>query len=72
MEIRVQDTQRVRTIASQSGDAGFPCEDDATVESKNRVRLRWPSGQFEFELRDGLRTTANGHPGRRLPSLPYA
>jgi mRNA-degrading endonuclease RelE of RelBE toxin-antitoxin system len=28
-------------------------EDDATVESKNRFRLRRPSGQSEFEFRDG-------------------
>jgi mRNA-degrading endonuclease RelE of RelBE toxin-antitoxin system len=28
-------------------------EDDATVENKNRLRLRRPSGQFEFEFRDG-------------------
>jgi hypothetical protein len=28
-------------------------EDDATVENTNRFRLRRPSGQFEFEFRDG-------------------
>ncbi len=28
-------------------------EDDATVENANRFRLRRPSGQFEFEFRDG-------------------
>ena len=28
-------------------------EDDAKVENKNRLRLRRPSGQFEFELREG-------------------
>jgi surfactin synthase thioesterase subunit len=28
-------------------------EDDATVENQNRFRLRRPSGQFEFEFRDG-------------------
>ncbi|MGH7925552.1 MAG: type II toxin-antitoxin system RelE family toxin [Candidatus Binatus sp.] len=28
-------------------------EDDATVENKNRFRLRRPSGQFQFEFRDG-------------------
>ena len=28
-------------------------EDDATVENKNRFRLRRPSGQFEFEFREG-------------------
>jgi mRNA-degrading endonuclease RelE of RelBE toxin-antitoxin system len=28
-------------------------EDDATVENKNRFRLRRPSGQSEFEFRDG-------------------
>jgi len=27
--------------------------DDATSESKNRFRLRRPSGLFEFEFRDG-------------------
>jgi mRNA-degrading endonuclease RelE of RelBE toxin-antitoxin system len=30
-----------------------PGEDDATVENKNRFRLRRPSGQTEFEFRDG-------------------
>jgi hypothetical protein len=28
-------------------------EDDATAENKNRFRLRRPSGQFEFEFREG-------------------
>jgi len=28
-------------------------EDDATVENKSRIRLRRPSGQSEFEFRDG-------------------
>ena len=28
-------------------------EDDASVETTNRFRLRRPSGQSEFELRDG-------------------
>src|SRR5258708_23383381 len=28
-------------------------EDDATVPNKNRFRFRRPSGQFEFEFRDG-------------------
>jgi hypothetical protein len=28
-------------------------DDDATVANKNRFRLRRPSGQFEFEFRDG-------------------
>ncbi len=28
-------------------------EDDATVENRNRFRLRRSSGQFEFEFRDG-------------------
>jgi mRNA-degrading endonuclease RelE of RelBE toxin-antitoxin system len=28
-------------------------EDDATVENQNRFRLRRPSGQSEFEFRDG-------------------
>ena len=27
-------------------------EDDATIENKNRFRLRRPSGQSEFEFRD--------------------
>ena len=27
--------------------------DDAAVENQNRLRLRRPSGQFEFEFRDG-------------------
>jgi len=28
-------------------------DDDASVENKNRFRLRRPSGQFEFEFRNG-------------------
>jgi len=28
-------------------------QDDATIENKNRFRLRRPSGQFEFEFRSG-------------------
>jgi hypothetical protein len=28
-------------------------EDDVTIENKNRFRLRRPSGQVEFEFRDG-------------------
>jgi len=28
-------------------------ENDPRVENRNRFRLRRPSGQFEFELRDG-------------------
>ena len=28
-------------------------DDDAAVENQNRFRLRRPSGQFEFEYRDG-------------------
>ena len=28
-------------------------EDDATVENRNRFRLRRPSGQLEFEFRSG-------------------
>ena len=28
-------------------------EDHATAENKNRLRLRRPSGQFEFEFREG-------------------
>ncbi len=29
-------------------------EDDATAENKNRFRLRRPSGQSEFEFREGV------------------
>lgn len=39
---------RLRTVI-QSALA----EDDASVENKNRFRLRRPSGQSEFELRNG-------------------
>jgi len=42
--------ERSRLKAALQASLG---EDDATVESKNRYRLRRPSGQFEFELRDG-------------------
>jgi mRNA-degrading endonuclease RelE of RelBE toxin-antitoxin system len=28
-------------------------DDDAAIENQNRFRLRRPSGQFEFEFRDG-------------------
>jgi hypothetical protein len=41
---------RSRLKAVMQGALG---EDDATVENKNRFRLRRPSGQFEFGLRDG-------------------
>jgi len=42
--------QRSRLKAAMQASLG---EDDATVENKNRFRLRRPAGQFEFELRDG-------------------
>jgi len=42
--------ERSRLTAAMQGALG---EDDATVENKNRFRLRRPSGQFEFEFRDG-------------------
>jgi len=42
-------------------------EDDATVENKNRFRLRRPSGQVEFESRDGdLRVFYRVEPARVL------
>lgn len=42
-------------------------EDDAALESKNRFRLRRPSGQFEFEFRDGdLRVFYRVEPGQVL------
>ncbi len=44
--------QRSRLKAAMQASLG---EDDATVENKNRFRLRRPAGQFEFELRDGDR-----------------
>jgi len=30
-------------------------DDDAAIENQTRFRLRRPSGQFEFEFRDGER-----------------
>jgi len=42
--------ERSRLIESMQAALG---EDDATVANKNRFRLRRPSGQFEFEFRDG-------------------
>ena len=42
--------QRSRLIEAMQAALG---EDDATVPNKNRFRLRRPSGQFEFEFRDG-------------------
>jgi hypothetical protein len=40
---------RSRLTASMQAALG---EDDATIENKNRFRLRRPSGQSEFEFRD--------------------
>ena len=42
--------ERVRLKAEMLAPLG---DDDATVENQNRFRLRRPSGQFEFEFRDG-------------------
>ena len=42
--------ERARLKAAVQAALG---DDDATVENKNRFRLRRPSGQFEFEFRDG-------------------
>jgi mRNA-degrading endonuclease RelE of RelBE toxin-antitoxin system len=42
--------QRARLKAAMLAALG---EDDATVENRNRFRLRRPAGQFEFEFRDG-------------------
>ncbi|MGA8057543.1 MAG: hypothetical protein WB999_04830 [Candidatus Binataceae bacterium] len=42
--------ERSRLIEAMQTALG---EDDATVANKNRFRLRRPSGQFEFEFRDG-------------------
>ncbi|HTY55967.1 MAG TPA: hypothetical protein VMB26_12225 [Candidatus Binataceae bacterium] len=42
--------ERLRLKAAMQALLG---EDDATAESKNRFRLRRPSGQLEFEFRDG-------------------
>jgi mRNA-degrading endonuclease RelE of RelBE toxin-antitoxin system len=41
--------ERSRLKAAMQASLG---KDDATVENKNRFRLRRPSGQFEFEFRD--------------------
>jgi hypothetical protein len=41
--------ERSRLAAAMHGALG---EDDATIQSKNRFRLRRPSGQSEFEFRD--------------------
>lgn len=43
-------SQRSRLKAVMQAALG---DDDASVENRNRFRLRRPSGQFEFELRDG-------------------
>jgi mRNA-degrading endonuclease RelE of RelBE toxin-antitoxin system len=42
--------ERSRLKAAMQAALG---DDDATVENKNRFRLRRPSGQFEFEFREG-------------------
>ncbi len=42
--------ERLRLRAAMQAALG---EDDATVKNKNRLRLRRPSGQYEFEFRDG-------------------
>jgi hypothetical protein len=42
--------QRSRLRAAMQAALG---EDDATAENKNRFRLRRPSGQSEFEFREG-------------------
>lgn len=42
--------ERSRLAAAMQAALG---EDDANIENKNRFRLRRPSGQFEFEFRDG-------------------
>jgi mRNA-degrading endonuclease RelE of RelBE toxin-antitoxin system len=42
--------ERARLKAAMQSALG---EDDATIASKNRFRLRRPSGQFEYEFRDG-------------------
>jgi hypothetical protein len=41
--------ERSRPAAAMHGALG---EDDGTIQSKNRFRLRRPSGQSEFEFRD--------------------
>jgi mRNA-degrading endonuclease RelE of RelBE toxin-antitoxin system len=42
--------ERARLKAAMLAALG---DDDAAVENQNRFRLRRPSGQFEFEFRDG-------------------
>jgi hypothetical protein len=42
--------ERSRLAATMQTALG---DDDATIENKNRFRLRRPSGQSEFEFRDG-------------------
>ena len=42
--------ERARLKAATRAALG---EDDATAENKNRFRLRRPSGQSEFEFREG-------------------
>jgi hypothetical protein len=42
--------QRARLKTAMRAALG---DDDATVENRNRFRLRRPTGQFEFELREG-------------------
>ena len=42
--------ERSRLKAAMQASLG---DDDATVENNSRFRLRRPSGQFEFEFRDG-------------------
>jgi hypothetical protein len=43
-------TERSRLATAMQAALG---EDEATVENQNRFRLRRPSGQLEFEFRDG-------------------
>jgi hypothetical protein len=42
--------ERARLKAAMLAALG---DDDAAIENQNRFRLRRPSGQFEFEFRDG-------------------
>jgi hypothetical protein len=42
--------ERSRLKAAMRASLG---RDDATVENRNRFRLRRPSGKFEFEFRSG-------------------
>ena len=42
--------ERARLTAAMVAALG---DDDAEVENQNRCRLRRPSGQYEFEFRDG-------------------